>query len=124
MTDYPYAGRPERRRTGLRAETKAAKRLGGRTVPGSGSVDGLKGDITLEHFLVESKSTQKKSISIKYEYLHKIDMEGLGVNKYPALIIQFTDANGDVKRNGSWVMVPEHIFKELNETFKETSGTD
>lgn len=99
--------------TGRKAEAKAGKRINARVNIGSGAIDGLKGDLTTNDFLIESKSTQKASLSIKHKWLQKIQKEALGVNKDPALLIQFTTSTGDIIKDGSWVMITENHWKQL-----------
>jgi len=99
--------------TGRKAEAKAGKRLNAMVNPGSGALDGLKGDLTTGNFLIESKSTQKASISIKDAWLRKIQKEALEKNRDPALLIQFTDATGEIQKDGAWVMVTETRWAEL-----------
>jgi len=99
------AGRP--------SEKNTAKRLGGRLTPASGAVEGAKGDIVLDDFLVEAKSTIKNSISLKLDWLLKITGEARKVGKTPALAITFTTGNGRPVHNGRYVIIREDDFKEL-----------
>lgn len=98
---------------GERAEKKAAKRLGGRQTPGSGSQQHSKGDVVLPTFLVENKATLHESMSVKLEWLKKISLEAIGRSREPALAIQFVDGQGKPVVDGSWVMIPERVFREL-----------
>ena len=82
-------------------------------IAASGAMIGVKGDIDLDDFLVENKSTVNGSMSLKLQWLQKISHEALGRSKRPALAIQFTDAKGDPLKNGSYVMVSERDFQEL-----------
>lgn len=100
---------------GRKAEKKAGKRLGARVIPGSGTIPSLKGDLSTKSFLIESKATTKKSLSVKLDWLRKIDQEALEEGRDPALLVQFTDADGAVVRGGAWVCIPEALFKELCE---------
>jgi hypothetical protein len=97
---------------GQKSERKTAKRLGGTTRPGSGAVAGAKGDIVLTEFLVENKSTEHASISLKLAWLDKISLEAREEGKAPALAIQFVDKNGNSKKRGRWVMIPEDEFND------------
>lgn len=104
---------------GLTAEAKAAKRLGGRSVIGSGSMQGVKGDIILDKGLlsmVEVKTTFALSISLKYSWLKKVAEEALLVRRKPALLIQFAHTSGKPREDGAWVMIPESVYKSLVET--------
>lgn len=98
---------------GQRAERKTAKRIGGTTRAGSGSIEGFKGDITLADFLVENKSTEHKSMSLKHAWLDKITREARSEGRTPALTIQFVDKQGTPISHGRWVLIPEDEFNEL-----------
>lgn len=103
---------------GQKAEKKAARRLGGTTRAGSGAVEGFKGDITLSTFLVENKTTEHRSISLKLDWLEKVSEEARQEGREPALAIQFVDKLGNSTRTGRWVMIPEDEFYELHEARK------
>jgi len=111
VTD-PFTSRQNRgtHKHGQKSERKTAKRLGGITRPGSGAVAGAKGDILLTDYLVENKSTEHKSFSVKLEWLEKISLEAREEGKAPALSIQFVDKAGNSKKRGRWVMIPEDEF--------------
>lgn len=70
----------------------------------------------LTEFLVENKSTEHKSISIKLEWLDKISVEAREEGKAPALSIQFVDKAGNSKRHARWIMITEDEFNEFLET--------
>ena len=97
---------------GQRSERKTAKRLGTKPNAGSGSIEGFKGDITLADFLVENKSTEHRSISLKMDWLDKIGREAREVGKLPALSIQFVDKQGNSVVGGRWVLIPEDEFQD------------
>lgn len=98
---------------GVRVEKRAAKRFGARSQPGSGAMEGAKGDFKTERFLWESKSTSSDSLSTKKLWLDKVAKEALDLNRSPALLIQFVELAGALRDNGSWVMIPESVFREL-----------
>ncbi len=108
---FNWGEKPSKR--GRDAERRAAARLNATTIPGSGSVPGLKGDLKFRDFLIESKSTTKASMQLKRGWLEKIAVEARDVNHYPALMVQFTDLRGEAIKNGSWVMMPEHVFRSF-----------
>ena len=116
MNDNPFIDRQTRgtHKHGQKSERKTAKRLGGITRPGSGSVDGAKGDIVLTEFLVENKSTEHASMSLKLAWLDKISLEAREEGKAPALAIQFVDKAGNSVPRGRWVMIPEVEFIEIS----------
>lgn len=103
---------------GQRAEKKTSGRLGVRKNPGSGAVEGLKGDLTADDFLIENKSTEHRSISIKLEWLEKIHKEARQVGRAPAVTIQFVDKLGNPVPYGRWALVPEDEFSEFLEEGK------
>lgn len=110
------AARPDKGIAGRKAETSLAKRIGGDLKPGSGALDGAKGDMTLGDFLIENKSSHGgDSFSIKKSVLHKIYQEGLEQTKSPALAFQFVNSQGQSEKRDRWVMVPEAVFQEMVE---------
>jgi hypothetical protein len=111
----PYLRRTSKPKHGQLAESRAAKRLKGRLTPASGAMEGAKGDIKTHTFLIESKATVNDSLSVKLPWLEKIDKEALDTGRDPALIVQFVDAAGKPRKSGSWVLIPERLFKELSE---------
>ena len=111
--ENPFQKRLRINLPGTVAERLAAKRVGARLQPGSGSLLGAKGDMVRKTFLIESKSTQKESLGVKLAWLRKIEKEALDANKDPALMIQFTDGDGRPVKGGVWVAVPEKLFLEM-----------
>ena len=109
----PFLKKLERKDHGTKGERRASKRLGGQLTPASGAMDGAKGDFHLPTFLVESKTTEFASLSIKHEWLVKIYKEAIGRGKQPALIFQFVDGQGKPIYDGSWVAIPESVFEDI-----------
>lgn len=103
------------------SEYKTAKRLDGKLIPASGALGSLKGDIDFEKIRMEAKATIKDSISIKLEWLAKISREATDAKKTPSLAITYVDEDGNPRKFGNWVMVPESLFKEINEICKKRS---
>ena len=106
-------------KTGRKAERLTAKRLGGRETRASGNMVSDKGDIELDEFLIENKATEQASYGLKHELLCKISKEALIKGKSPAFAIQYVHGSGSPKAMGSWVAIPEYLFKELMELKKE-----
>ena len=101
---------------GLKSEKRLSKTFkGAKLQPGSGAIDGAKGDIRISKFLIESKSTINESYSLKHEILQKIGREALDVNSHPALTVSFTDKDGKAKPQGDWILLPLYAFHEMNE---------
>lgn len=114
MEKNPFLNRNKVKTHGLKAEKRTAKRFDTKPRAGSGSIEGYKGDFALDSFLVENKSTEHKSISLKYDWLHKITLEALAENKDAALAIQFVTLGGEpIEQDAKWVLIPERIFKEM-----------
>lgn len=117
-TRNPFFDRQNRgtHKHGQKAEKKTGKRLGGKVRAGSGSVEGYKGDVELPDYLVENKTTVNKSLSLKEDWLTKISVEAREAGRVPAVAIQFVDSQGNSRRFGRWVMIPEENFKEMVDT--------
>lgn len=99
---------------GRKAEKNLAKRMGAKLQPGSGNMEGAKGDMVIPEFLIECKATAFPSMYLRLEWLDKIVKEALEKNREPALAIQYVSShNGEPVRNGSWVAIPERLFAEL-----------
>jgi len=95
------------------AEKSLAKRLGGSLTPGSGGLDGAKGDVKVGDFLMENKTSTNDSFSVKKDHLYKIYQEALEVSKTPALSVQFVSSEGKSEKRDRWVMIPEAQFQML-----------
>lgn len=115
-------------------ENRLAKHLKGRRQPGSGSQveshrkvgdpevgcmgTGLgsrlrykPGDVVTDLFLIEAKRTDKKSLSIKGEWLTKIEGQAARLGKYPALAIEIGDRL--VLDDQDWIAMPRRVFDAL-----------
>ena len=93
-----------------RQEKKVAKVLGGKQQSNSGATPFYKGDIILDDWLLECKTstTEKQSFTIKKEWLEKNKEESFAMNKsYNALVFDFGD-NGN-----RYYVVDEKTFKKL-----------
>ena len=100
--------------TGRKVERNLAKGLGGRLTPASGASHS-KGDLKVGAFLVESKATEQRSISMKLDWLQKIQAEATAVGREAALAVSFTTSTGTPVEHGEWVAIPLRLFKELLE---------
>lgn len=76
---------------------------------------GRKGDVSTDLILVEAKTTDKASISIKQAHLIKITREANDhvPRKSPMMVISFPVMPDGVSED--WVMVPIEVFKKLQE---------
>lgn len=110
----PYRpGQDRKQAHGNKAERRLSKRLDARLTPASGALQGAKGDMTTEQFRIESKATVKDSYRLTLETLCKASDEATEQGQVPAVAVQFTTADGRLRRCGGWVVVPEHVFKEF-----------
>ncbi len=103
---------------GIAAEKKLAGRLGARLTAGSGSGQrSATGDFHVSTgpvaFKVVAKSTLNASFSLKLDWLMKINNEAVMSGKEPALAFQFVKGDGDALPFGSWVAIPERVFKQV-----------
>jgi hypothetical protein len=71
-----------------RQEKSIAKKISGRVVPASGAFWSRKGDARSEDLLVEAKTTDKASYSIKGATWDKIRKEALLDGRIPVMAIQ------------------------------------
>lgn len=74
-------------------ERSLAANLGGRTVPASGAFWSRKGDVRTDDLLVEAKTTEAASFSIKRATWEKIRKEALLDGRIPVLAIQIQGRN-------------------------------
>lgn len=95
---------PERRGEIKKAANKLEKWLAnyldGRRVVGSGNLDSWKGDVEWSEYLVDSKNTEKNSITLSMGDLTKIFKEGRQAARTGHLILTF------VEKDSHWGVVP------------------
>ena len=87
-------------------EKATAKRYGGRRTPVSGGKWSFPGDVTTDKFLIDDKTTDRKSFSITKVMWNKIRTEALKSMKRPVLKITFADGT-------SFVCLDEPDFYDL-----------
>lgn len=95
-------------------EKQVAKKLGGRQVANSGATTFSKGDVRTDNWLIECKTctTQKKSFSIKLDWLIKNREEAFAMNKlYNALAFDFGTGN-------NYYIVDEKTFIQMKEALE------
>lgn len=83
---------------GRKTEKSSAQRIGGRCIPNSGAISGMKGDFERiqpvshqDDWLIEHKHTDKKSFRVSTKTLRKIAGEAYRANKKPALMVHFDE---------------------------------
>lgn len=96
-------------------EKKVAKAVGGRQVSNSGATAFAKGDVKTSQWLIECKTctTEKKSFSIKKEWLQKNKEEMFAMNRdYNALAFDFGDDN-------NYYIVDEKTFIAMKDALEK-----
>lgn len=103
-------------RRSRKQEDRIASKIGGRRIPRSGGLKWSKyevnngttadGDLANADFHVEHKRTDKKSISIKKEWLDKIRAGAFKNCKDPALIITFENPSQPYVKPDDWICIP------------------
>ncbi len=97
-------------------ELRLANELRGERQKGSGSQAFHKGDVKTTELLVESKRTEKDSLSVKKAWLIKISREAVGYNKIPALSLEFDTMPDMVAKD--WVAIPSRTLALLIDCYK------
>lgn len=77
-------------------ERRIAKQVKGQVVKGSGCLFYAKGDVKMEEFLIEAKTTDADSFTLKAEVIEKIMEEAIAIGKEGFLQINFRKRNLDV----------------------------
>ena len=96
-------------------EKRVAERLGGRTVPGSGS-GAVKGDVRLTGVLrLENKCTTKDAFRITRSMLEKIENAALQTGEVPAIQVEFIDEESR-RILHTVAVVPEYVLDWLVQT--------
>lgn len=100
-------------RSGMKAEKKTAKRLKAQPSKFSGAKPNDRADMTREQFLIELKTTLGDTMSVRLEWLLKIQAEAVSASKVPALHFQFITGDGKPRSGGSYIAIREEDFAEL-----------
>jgi len=103
----PYSIANDDKKEWKEQEERLAERSGGFVQPASGALPTAKGDVKDGHgvLLIEAKSTDKKSLSIKRDWIIKIWHEAKKVQKTPCLSICFNSINKK-QIDPDWACVP------------------
>ena len=99
------------RSPGQIAEKRVLKSIKARPQPRSGGIAGFPHDGVKGRWLIEIKSTQKRSIRIESEWLEKLFDNAIFQRKLPALIVSIE--GGYVVQGREWVMIPRQTFDKL-----------
>lgn len=99
-------------------EKRVAKNLGGRVNANSGATGFYKGDVSTKNVLVECKTATKevKSISIKKEWLEKLNEERFAMGKsHSALAFDFGDGK-------DYYIIDKNLMNMLLEYLEDIYG--
>ena len=108
------------RSRGQKAEKAVLKKIKARPQPASGSLPGMPNDGTKGKYLIEVKSTVKKSISIKREWLESLDENALLRGKTGALILVWDEKSEGIPiPYDLWVAIPLGAFERLTNDWKK-----
>lgn len=92
-------------------EQDLADKMGGFRRPASGAFEGMKGDVSLDAFLLDSKSTVGELLSVGRKDIMKICREAEGDNLNPGLVLSWINMSPTVERE--WVAIPLSVFMDL-----------
>lgn len=97
-------------------EKATARKIGGRVQPNSGATNFMKGDVSTPFCLIDCKTvaSEKKSVSIKHEWLRKIQEEAFAMGKSMAAICFNFEPGGE-----NFYVISEKEFKLLQEKMEE-----
>lgn len=102
-------------------EKQVAKTVGGKTVPNSGAIKFGAGDVQTDNILIECKTCvqEKKSFSIKREWLDKNEEEAFSVGKqYSVLTFNFGEDTDN------YYVLNERTFKKFLELLSNEEGLE
>jgi len=94
-------------------EAELADRLNGHRQPCSGAIVGHKGDVKLEHFLLDSKETGGSTILVSRKDLVKITREATGERLEPGLVLKFDKIA--LGTENQWAVIPLSVFAKMLE---------
>ena len=113
-----YFFRDGKKKKSMKQEDRLAKKLGGIRQKASGAIAGSRGDVRIPELLIEAKRTDKKSISIKVDYLENITNEAMAYGLIPAVSIELLNTPPLVAKD--WVMVPAEFLRELLDMYRDS----
>lgn len=109
---------------GQQTERNILKKIGARRQPGSGAISGFPNDGTKGRWLIEVKSTEKNSLSVKRRWTEDLEENALTRGKVPALILVFNrrgvSSHYDFRPLQEWVAVPRWKFEQLTARWKRS----
>src|SRR3990167_8215642 len=112
------------RSLGQKTERVILKKIGARRQPASGAIVGFPNDGIKNRYLIEVKSTQHESLSLKRKWLEDLEENAITRGKVPALVIVFnSEVSGPsfyrYRPSGEWVAIPRRDFELLTKGWKK-----
>ena len=105
------------RNLGQKTERRILKKIGAKKQPMSGAISGFPNDGVKGRYLLEIKSTERKSLGIKSIWLWELDENAVSRNKIPALIMVFN--HGETLQT-QWVAIPMRDFERLTKNWAKS----
>lgn len=126
----PLFKTPSEKEKSKRQEQSLANSLLGKRRPASGAFKGQKGDVSsscpsvfdedghpsIKPFLIECKQTGSRSMSVKLDWIRKIEEEAASEDKLPALNLKFLPKDEKEIKIGycnDWVAIPRDVFERI-----------
>jgi len=110
----------DRAKRSNRHERRVASEMGGQRIRNSGGARWSKhdhntddGDVATPDFHVEAKRTDRKSMSIKREWLDKVRSGARKFGKDPAVVLTFERPKQPSELPEDWIMMPLDVAKRL-----------
>jgi len=94
------------KRKSIKQEKRLAESLGAKRTPRSGADDTAPSDMIKGDYVIESKATKGKSISVKEEWLSSLKQSPMHMGKIPTLILEFP-------KQKRYVVIAEEDFKNI-----------
>ena len=119
---------------GQEVERRILKEIGARRQPRSGGIPGFPNDGTIGRYLIEVKSTTKKSLGLKRKWLEDLEENALTSGRIPVLVIVFPERLEIVKvapdkesfgaassrvQPQEWVAIPRWKFERLTKNWRK-----
>lgn len=92
-------------------QERVADALRGWVQPASGAFPNYKSDVVNKHFQIECKSTRRRSLSIKTDWIIKISNEAESNGRMPAVAITFDQLPLVVEKD--WILLPLSLLNFL-----------
>jgi len=115
------ARKKDRKRKSTVSEKRFAATYGAERVIGSGCLPGRKGDLKIDEFLLDLKTTNGE-YTVRRTDLVKITKEAREANRKPGLIIELEGPIVDPFFPQHWIVFPFHIYREMMERCGYESG--